>query len=100
MLLSAVGVGFGVLADETDAVVQYTVNADTSPAIPMFAGTKVNLDNVDVLFAGETEATDGALITWTLADGYSSKEIGQNGNEISAFAKGTYKITATYGGHF
>ena len=98
IILSAVSVSFGVLAAETYSADHYVVNANTSPALPLFAGTMVDLNNVDVIFEGDTEATDAAEITWALGGDYGKKLILDSNGVITANLKGNdYKITATAG---
>ncbi len=102
VLLSVVSVAFGTLATNGSATVEpYTVNVDTAPAIPVFSLTQVDLKTaVEVVFVGDTDATAGSDITWTLLEGGEKKLTLSEDGILTAYKSGTYKITATYGGHF
>ncbi len=98
IILSAVSVSFGALATETNDATHYVVNANTSPALPLFAGTKVDLDNVDVIFSGDEAATNSAEITWALEADYGKNLSLDSENVLTALKKGnTYKVIATAG---
>lgn len=92
ILISCITVGFGSLAGENAPVAPYTVDM-SSPAIPMTALTRISLDNIDVIFPGDTIATDGTEIDWA-ADA-SASIIRLSGTDLLAFAKGVAKLTAT-----
>lgn len=98
IMLSCVSVGFSAVAETPADAAQYIVDADKSPAIPMFAGTKIDLNNVSVLFKGDEAAIAGADITWTLGGDYGQNLILGDDNSLTALLKGNeYKITATAG---
>ena len=72
----------------------YTVKA-ASPAIPMNAGTAVDLSNLEFELA-EGVYTPGTDVTVSLAEETSSIDV--SGTKISAYATGTYKLAVSGGG--
>ena len=70
----------------------YTVT-DANPVIPMTAGTKLNVGNffVDV----DSSLVAGNEFTWTTSA--NAAELAVDGNEIKAYKKGAYTLTATDG---
>ena len=98
ILLSCVSVSFSAVAETPVDATQYVVDADKSPAIPMFAGTKIDLNNVSVLFKDDETATPGSEITWALGGDYGQNLVLGEDGYLTAFLKGNeYKIKATAG---
>ncbi|MBR3960763.1 MAG: hypothetical protein IKK13_00955, partial [Clostridia bacterium] len=100
IILSVVGVAFGTFASggSEAAFGVYTVNADTAPAIPMFSLTQVDLaKTVEVKFAGDSAATKGEDITWTLLEG-GENILTLDGTVVTAYKSGVYKLKAEAGG--
>ena len=68
-----------------------------APAIPMNTLTKVNLSDIYFEMDANGTTVPGSLVTWNAEknDGFAYNAAD---NTITAFAKGTYKLTATYNG--
>ncbi len=91
IMLSAITVTFTTMAADNKEVKPYVVKT-TSPAIPLTAYSKIDLNNIDVEFT-EGLATDGTEIDWSIAPTETSLEL--VGTELTMFQEGVYEITAT-----
>ncbi len=81
------------VATEVEGLDYYEVT-DRSPAVPMFAGTKVSLADIRVELEGGSKLLANAL-TWTPTETYTGVEI-SNGY-ITAKTAGSYKFTVNKG---
>jgi len=96
VLLCSVTCVFSVFAESTD-VYQVTYG---SPAIPMFTGKTVDLNNMEVQFEKDGAFVTGDSITWDYADGTDTAAVSiEKSHYLVANTTGIHKLTATADGY-
>ncbi len=94
VILSSLTVMMSAFAEPAEQVVEPYFVSDGAPAIPMFAGKIVKLNELEIEFSDGTVKA-GDTLDWKIVDGSNVKILGQMLNAVDT---GITKLTASYVG--